>query len=476
VDERQERDDDTLECFGYFCFVPGGECEDDGVYDWDGCAAGLLAENLVNVESALDQRDPALAVLANGDYVVVWESQAYPGSGWEIAGRVFGTGVNYAVGAEQRGNEHADGHQINPAVAALTGGGFVVAWQGPDPDSAVFESRIFARVFDEDGQPDGESWIVSNEDEASQHDPAVAGLADGGFVVSWQHNVHPVTDGDDGWNVFIEARTYSADGNSGPVVLLTDSEEGHTDPPAVAALTGGRSMVVWAGEYDQSGLLGPFVAYLDAAGQLEGAASPFPAADNPGHYEGLDVAVFPAGTGPTSESALAEAFVVMERDNSDFGEDIYVQMLDDQGQPFWSQFKANLLDSNDPDPIAQQIPSVALLQDGTAAVVWDTYSYAFENGGEGIDIYMQVLAFSPFSPQPTPLGDTDPRVNRYVSGEQSRPDVGALQDGSFVVVWDSCPGEGYPGFAQDESGCGIFAQRFQPDGVRMEPWQQFSGQ
>ena len=92
------------------------------------------------------------------------------------------------------------GAQTQPAIAALSGGGFVIGWQdtsreqdGGAPDLATGTGAM-ARVFDADGAPvlnaGGQSTgaafqlndVTADDDQAGL---ALAGLPGGGFVATW---------------------------------------------------------------------------------------------------------------------------------------------------------------------------------------------------------------------------------------------------------------------------------------------------
>ena len=81
-------------------------------------------------------------------------------------------------------NTSTDYLQPDPAIATLTDGRFVVVWQSPFQDGQ--DAGVVARLYDANGQPLGEEFLVNTTTKDSQDTPAVATLADGGFVVTWQ--------------------------------------------------------------------------------------------------------------------------------------------------------------------------------------------------------------------------------------------------------------------------------------------------
>jgi Ca2+-binding RTX toxin-like protein len=123
--------------------------------------------------------DPDVALLAGGQQVTVWERRIQnAASGTEIM-------VNRA-GSVTQANVITAGEQVNPAVAALAGGGFVVVWEDYSNGNANADIRM--RVYDAAGTPGSSlDFLVTAETTApgQQYNPAVAGLIDGRFIVSW---------------------------------------------------------------------------------------------------------------------------------------------------------------------------------------------------------------------------------------------------------------------------------------------------
>ncbi|MDH3597972.1 MAG: hypothetical protein OEM93_24310 [Rhodospirillales bacterium] len=90
----------------------------------------------VNQETASHQTYPSVAVDADGDFVVAWGSNGQDGSGYGIYARRYDA-AGVAQGPEFQVNTFVTGSQSRPAVAMDAEGDFVVAWQsnGQDGDS-----------------------------------------------------------------------------------------------------------------------------------------------------------------------------------------------------------------------------------------------------------------------------------------------------------------------------------------------------
>jgi hypothetical protein len=215
-------------------------------YDANGNAVG--SEYVVS-NAANDQSRPSVTALADGGFVVTWDSQRsqpnssnpFPGS--DIYARRYDASGN-AVGSEFVVSNGVDSQvgQLNPSITALADGGFVVTW-----DSIVFGGNhsIYARRYDATGNATGSELIITNTAGLYQSFPTIAPLADGGFVVTWQRNKISNFDIYD-----IYARRYDAAGNAvGSEFLISAAGR----EPAVSALANGGFVVTWQkglGVYD----------------------------------------------------------------------------------------------------------------------------------------------------------------------------------------------------------------------------------
>ena len=74
------------------------------------------------------------------------------------------------------------GGALASQLAALSDGGFVVTWEGPDGDA----NGIYGRRFGADGGArDAHEFSVSQERAGDQSTPDVTALANGGFATAW---------------------------------------------------------------------------------------------------------------------------------------------------------------------------------------------------------------------------------------------------------------------------------------------------
>jgi hypothetical protein len=123
---------------------------------------------------------------ADGDFVVAWASFGPDGSDWGIfAQRYDAAGV--AQGGEFQVNAFTTGDQELPAVAMDADGDFVVAWRSYGQDGSGY--GVFAQRYDAAGVGQGGELLVNTQTSNAQNDPAIAMDADGDFVVAWASEI-----------------------------------------------------------------------------------------------------------------------------------------------------------------------------------------------------------------------------------------------------------------------------------------------
>ena len=175
----------------------------DQVVTWD-----ADDEFLVNEVTDSRQVEPDLVALENGNLVMVWDS-IIPGDSNEIRARIFDPSGTEVLG-EFTVNEDSNFHQEKPKVVALADGGFVVAWQSHDiTDIETNQHDVRFRVFDANGDARTDETSAADEVNFQQRAPEIAALEDGRFVVTWSSN-HPAADG--AFNG-IRAKVFDPDGD-----------------------------------------------------------------------------------------------------------------------------------------------------------------------------------------------------------------------------------------------------------------------
>jgi len=115
-------------------------------------------EFLVNTETTSSQQNPSIAMDADGDFVIAWESRNQDGDSYGVyAQRYKSDGIK--AGVEFLVNTETTSFQNNPSIAMDADGDFVIAWHSYLQDGSSF--GIYAQRYKSDGIKAGMNfwWI-----------------------------------------------------------------------------------------------------------------------------------------------------------------------------------------------------------------------------------------------------------------------------------------------------------------------------
>ena len=109
-------------------------------------------------------------------------------------------------------------------------------------------TAIRAQVFASDGTRLGNEFLVNTTTTNIQFEPAITGLSDGRFVVSWTDLSQS---GGDQSGYAVRAQIFEGDGTrSGAEFLVNTTTASIQEQSSLAALPGGRFVAVWADTSD----------------------------------------------------------------------------------------------------------------------------------------------------------------------------------------------------------------------------------
>jgi hypothetical protein len=140
-------------------------------------------ERQVNTYTAGNQYEPSVTALADGGWLVTWQSEGQDGDGLGIYQQRYDRG-GAVIGGEQQVNSHTSDQQHQPSVTALADGGWLVTWQSLGQDGSLL--GIYQQHYDRNGAAIGDEHQVNTYTVNAQSSPSVTALADGGWLVTWQ--------------------------------------------------------------------------------------------------------------------------------------------------------------------------------------------------------------------------------------------------------------------------------------------------
>ena len=162
-------------------------------FDWSSGAIDLT-DRTANDNLTKNQENAAVALDNAGNYVVAWQSkdQDYADDKYGIYAQIWdNTGTE--IKNEFRINDTLPRNQSNPSVAMDENGNFIVSWQSDSAkDSSDYE--VYAKRFDVNGNPDGDEFLVNLTADKDQANPDVALNRNGDFVIVWQSEKQDTAD------------------------------------------------------------------------------------------------------------------------------------------------------------------------------------------------------------------------------------------------------------------------------------------
>ncbi|MCT4715741.1 Ig-like domain-containing protein [Enterobacteriaceae bacterium H18W14] len=437
---------------------------------------------------------PAIDTLSNGTVAITYTIYSGTSTGYESAALIYDP-VAHKAGTPFVVNQTVARDQASPNVSALDNGNFVVTWDSNNnegPDQTGFS--VWGRVYDENGNALSNEFIINTPTAGDQHLAKVVSYADGSFVAVFIS----ATDGAPGAGTYgIYAQYFDPQGNKvGQQMQINQLSRGDQIEVDATFLEGGQLYVTWTDEGvadgDGSAIKGRIVDLVETLGLEQSVTgSDYPAlidyqpATNPA-LAGEDTLPPNVGISTNTESRLGGrtepgAKVTV----TDFSGNVYTATADQNGE--WSitpnplsvgengyitvsdaagnssvpvlisgaaldgydllneSMRVNTTSAGD-----QANPTSTRLSDGRIVVVWQGA------GPSGSEIFMQL-----YDTDGVHKIGTEQQINQRTNGNQDSPQVVALADGGFLVVYESYQG------GLDNSGDGIIARRYGADGEPM---------
>ncbi len=234
-----------------------------GVYGqrYDAVGNTVGSEFQVNTYTTDFQTSPSITPMTGGGFVVTWESNGQDGAGSGIYGQTYDADGD-ASGSEFQVNTYTTSDQWASSVAALADGGFVVTWQSNGQDGGGY--GIYGQRYSANGIPLGNEFAINTTTANDQSFPVVAALSDGGFVVVWESTAQ------DGSGIGIYGRQYEVDGSAGSEFRINTYTPDDQYAPAIATLSDGGYIVVWQSYGQDGDLYGIYGQRYTATGQAAG--------------------------------------------------------------------------------------------------------------------------------------------------------------------------------------------------------------
>jgi len=404
------------------------------------------AEQHVNQTSSDYQLNQSVTALADGGWLVTWQSYAQDGSGYGIYQQRYSAGGK-AVGAETQVNTTTASSQDTSVVTGLADGGWLVCWTSYDQDGSA--TGLYQQRYNRAGEAVGTEQRVNSTVEDYQLNASVTSLADGGWLVCWESYAQ------DGFGYGVYQQRFTAGGlTSGEETRVNTQTTGSQNTATVTALADGGWLVSWMA-YSEDGLQSDILQQrYSSAGLPVGTETTVNSSSGTLQESPQTTALLDGGWLVTWHAPQADGNAT----------DIFQQRYAANGNAVAGETRVNSTVTD-----YQLNASTCALADGGWLVCWESYN----QDGSGYGVYQQR-----YNAQGIAQG-AEVRVNSFTSGSQGTPSVAALPDGGWVVSWTS--------YEQEDTTSGIFQQRYSAAGTPVgtgkptltgdqhDNWLQFSG-
>ncbi|OED46209.1 hypothetical protein AB838_19510 [Rhodobacteraceae bacterium (ex Bugula neritina AB1)] len=301
-------------------------------------------------------------------------------------------------------------------ASALPNGGYVIVWDT--------SNGIRAQIFHPIGRPKGDD-IEITQSTRGENRPDVTVLADGNFIVTYT-SLRSST------KAAIEAQKFSKDGvpSGDAFTVFVDAQNTSFDPEITALKDGG-----FAVSYNGLGRDGDAISYHARVFNADGTP-------RSGDFR----------VNQTSESFQSFGDIVGLKDggfavtwrSSEVDDSLYAVMLrlyDADGTARTNEIQVNQYWLG-----SQSNSSISILKNGKVILTWNS------DGQDGSDegVYARIM-----NADGSPAGN-EFQVHSQTSNAQHQPDVTALSDGGFIIVWTN--------FTSEDTAT-ILAQRFSANGT-----------
>jgi Ca2+-binding RTX toxin-like protein len=391
------------------------------------------------------QSQPKVTWISSSRYVAVWTHDGLDGgvSNPQVWAQIF-EADGTAVGSRFMVNGTDGGEQTNAVVAKLAGGGFVIAWEDRYEPSDGSGSSIWYQIYGADGSPVANGPANSSKLN-DQSRPSIAGLAGGGFVITWSD---ASVSGGDSSGLSVKGQLFTAAGvPAGGEFLVNTITTNSQTGSNVVGLPGGGFAVVWEDGSPQG------VSQFNLSRPDQGtniALQIFDASANKvGSERIVDDTIpevqFTSAQSPGRVTAhnpvavvLADGTIAVAWDD-DWDGYVKTRLLNADGTPAAAvQIVGNATGTQNP------APSIVALADGGYAVSWTAFR-AGPPDASGRGVLARV-----YGEDGSPQG-IEFQANSSIAGDQRGSTMLAFDDGSFLVAW------------HDSTTSDLAGQRFRED-------------
>lgn len=275
----------------------------------------------------------------------------------------------------------------------------------------------------------GSSHYSTEQDFSFNYRSRITQLIGGNYVMAWSSIA-------DNSTANIYYRLYQSDGTVIGTVQTANTTTGDTQNfTEVVALSNGGFVLGWYDNTPDDGRSAMWRRF-DASGVAQtGEIRILPTWDGTGYWDNTQLQLVELSSGNIG--------TIWSGRMGPADYDIHLSTFQTDGTTVLTNAQVNTSDAGD-----QKLPRATVLSDGNLAVVWED-RYGYDSSSRGI--YMQIVDESG-----NKVG-SEQLVNNFTGSDQIAPDITALSNGNFMVVWASPPSTG--------GQIGVYGQQYDSAGT-----------
>ena len=328
---------------------------------------------------------------------------------------------------ETQVNSYTNSDQGNPNITTLNDGGYVVTWESWWQDGSRY--GVYLQQFNHNGEKVGLETQVNSYTNNYQEQPDITALNDGGYIVTWE------SWDQDGSNYGVYLQQFNHNGEKiGLETQVNSYTNSNQENPNITALNDGRYVVAW-NSFGQDGFWnGVYIQQFNNNGEKIGLETQVNSYTN-SNQENPNITAL-------NDGGYVVAWESNGQDGSRYG--VYLQQFNNNGEKIGLETQVNSYTNSN-----QENPNITALNDGGYVVTWESN----EQDGSNYGVYLQQ-----FNNNGEKIG-LETQVNNYTNSDQKNPNITALNNGGYVVTWESNE--------QDGSNYGVYLQQFNHNGEKI---------
>jgi hypothetical protein len=224
----------------------------------DSTLSGTLGIFRVNTIGAGNQENPRVARLKNGGAVFVWQGGQLGNQ--HIYARFMSATNTFTTTNDILVSAFTNNFQVNPAVTVLNNSNVVIVWGSYNQFSSNSLQDVYGQILTPAGDKVGGNFLVNQFTSFNQRTPAVAALAGGGFAVAWISEQQRQLAASPGTNttlvpgsvmglvpsVDVYARCFGGTGSATGSEFLVNTDINPCASPTLAAASDGTFLIAWS--------------------------------------------------------------------------------------------------------------------------------------------------------------------------------------------------------------------------------------